>query len=417
MVLAPTHGAQVAQASTLAWIALISYLASASLLSSDHYIYRFFELQRIVTDLGAFGQLCTVSILFSSVIVQGMALYERIPLQVSLLIFPSFLTALTAVGLRTLPSKTIIIWSVMEVAVMMASALLTLVSAFFIKQIFAANDPLSASLDALPYFFALTAPIQLVIFIYFLFPKITFIPVLILYFFLVIGTFMACKMFLVGRTKQLVFDRYPQHFLEYAPRGELLAERGMVVEGKQQEPAVILGRDSPSPSTNSEIGLNRARAGESFTWLLLCCLGLSSIIQGMIDSSLIQFMLFLLGGDRAHILQRIALRLLLALGLIGFPFRLWKRLPRLVEIQPSYSAAIDLVAPLPMVTMTFFAWPVSPLLGRLAAFAAASWILRRRLDWKIFGYALLAICGFSLVNAALSTLFSFSFSFVIRKYV
>ncbi|PJF17381.1 hypothetical protein PSACC_02870 [Paramicrosporidium saccamoebae] len=275
-----------------------------------------------------------------------------------------------------------------------------------------ADDPLDAALWLLPFLFVFVIPIHGTLLLMSLFPLVGK-PLSPLWMYLLGGglqiVFMAttlvwARVFIVNRTKRLVFERHPQNVLEYAPSlGEQrLAERGMVV-----------GRQSPSPSADSgsSQGLNKSRAEESFTLLLLAILAISGITQGILDMGTILGMhrVFsgLTGTPRAFWLLGISSVVLSVPMVLLTTRRIAKPLGDIAALGMMMTTAVELGCYLPMQAALFLGWPISPVLCKLPAVLLVAWLGGRGIHRRTALQATLAVTLSPIIVVSLVALTAF----------
>lgn len=426
MVVTLTHAAQTAQWRSIQKLALTSYLAGSFLFCRlNLFDAQVAPLAELVAGPRGWTALLTSWLVATTLLALGA--YFSVPLPAAMLLLLSLPLALRAAGLAAPLALPLRIAGV-QAAVVLAVAGLSVLVAGLVRCCLTSprSDPLTACLKALPYWFCWLVPVNIVLLLLMRGtlgaivggrqPQYVLMTVLGLALFalLAVAVLLWSRMLVVNRTKRLVFDRYPQHVLEYAPRSgpeeQLYAERGLA-----------MGRDSPTPSTHSstsacsrsEASLALARAEESFTWLLITALALAACLQGALDASFIYCMHQLWCSAAGHCSRygvSMAVVLILMAGAVLLSGRIARRIKEVVPVTGALAAATELSIFAPILVGSSLGWPLSTLVSRAAALLIAARTLERPVRWRLAlrGVAalLLAPLGAALLSALLVLLLS-----------
>lgn len=382
------HGAKVAQWRHLLFVATLGYSLGGLLLSEN--TTKFYASWKSAGDISLF--LSIFSTVGCAVVGLGISSFFGYPMAVlpALLISLFFGARIANVDFDLLQIFRVILSNVF---VLFASLLLstlahTIISRFILRS--KDDDPLSTTLKTLPLLFLFILPVSGAAFIYLALRPYTSNPTILLslslgiFVLVAVGTALWSKLLMVNRTKRHVFERFPQHFLEYVPTGgeERLAERGMVVG---RESPIISGRDSGST-------LNRQRAEESFAFILLAFALLSGALQGAIDVGAIrEIFLVILKTIRVDktlfpaipFWQVLLLNFSGATGILALGNRLTRRLSNdLVNISPSMAVCVELGCYFPILLALILRYPVSPILCKLTSIVLVAKLAKRELHKK-----------------------------------
>ena len=416
VVVTLTHAAQTAQWRSIQKLALTSYLAGSFLFCRlSLFDAQVAPLAELVAEPRGGMALLTAWLVTTTLLALGA--YFSVPLPAAMLLLLSLPLALRAAG-RAAPLALPLRIAGVQAAVVLAVAVLSVLVAGLVRRGLTStqSDPLTACLRALPYWFCWLVPVNIVLLLLMRGtlsaivgarePHYVLMTVLGLALFalLTVAVLLWSRVLVVNRTKRLVFDRYPQHVLEYAPRPGA------------EDLYAAMGRDSPTPSTHSgasacsqsEASLARARAEESFTWLLITALALAACLQGALDASFIYCMHQLWCSAAGHCSRygvSMVVVLILMAGAVLLSGRIARRIKEVVPVTGALAAATELAIFAPILVGSSLGWPLSTLVSRAAALLIAARTMERPVRWPLalrgVAVLLLAPVGAALLSALL----------------
>lgn len=394
-----TQVAEVAQWTLVLTISFVAYLLGTlfslriELFSSFAIYWRFLEANTMILLIVVLSLICAL----------GFSAYKCIPISASSILLVSIMMAYKVIEfyyernqnqlLRYLdekpPLEPIRRLLATHLLLGLSICVLTIVVAFIVRMLLrigdGRSDPLARCLKALPVLFCIVVPSYAAVIA---FLGRGWLPVMpngllmeatiaaVAFVTTAICVYLLCRLLFINRTKQLVFARYPQEMLEYAVRASddvRSAELGVANDAAAARTKGLI---------NSEETLSRARAEESFTWLLLCVLGLISLLQGITDSCLLRCLLRCI--DSAQLLPHAVLGIHTAMGLgvLLLSGRMTEGLSFVKSIRSSFAASIEIGIALPFLVATVLDKPVGSVMARVMAMILTSWILGKEVDWR-----------------------------------
>lgn len=281
-------------------------------------------------------------------------------------------------------TKLLSIHAMLGLSICVVTVIMALVMRFLLRIGDGRSDPLAQCLKALPVLFCILVPCYALVITHLgaaslLDSQLARISLTAT---ITVGAmacaYLLCRLLLTNKTKQLVFVRFPQEMLEYAPRASddvHSAELGVATD-----PSTSTSK-AKAPVTSEET-LSRVRAEESFTWLLLFALGLASLLQGIVDSALLLCLLGCIDPHREIPFAKAILQATMGMGALFLSGRILEGLSFVKAIRSSFAASVEIGTALPFLAFTAFDKPLSSLLGRILAMLFTAWILGKEVNWK-----------------------------------
>jgi phosphate/sulfate permease len=406
---ATVHGSRIAKWRNVLFVAVIGFLIGG--MTSSALVTSYFDGWLVELKLGTVSTadlVCLsamlVGVLFVTLLLLIVGVTFGLALAPELLLIVGIAMGAYSLGLPISFMRLGSLLAANGIVMLMAVSLSAGVYFVLQKFVMEVTDPLSASLSALPYLLAGLVPIHVAMLVatqIWFFTKLESTWVHVVGLAVLISSaglcILAARLLMVNKTKRHVFERYPQHVLEYSPgRGEeMLAERGMVV-----------GRHSPAPSTDSEASLSRARAEESFVWLLLISAGLAAAVQGTLGVGA------LVGVYRIFMAAQVAdpnwafIICPILVGLVGIVAltnrTMWKLANEISSMTPSLAMSIELGCFIPTVMGIWLGWPISPVLIKLPAMLMVAILSKRVVRWRETFYYSIALIGGPILMAGMA---------------
>lgn len=386
------HGARVAQWNMIMFVSVAGFLVGG--VTSWNVLQPYFEIRMLAVQMTSSEPLVGIllGVLTWSFVALIGATIVGVPIPTTLSIIPALLVGIR-LGRVPVNLEPILSLVAAHGVVMVGSMGSSCLAYYFLNRIINdSDDPLDAMLMVLPFLFLFVIPIHLtLLIIYALTTFITGLSIIwvaaiaaLIWIVIAIITWFWSRLFIVNRTKRIVFERHPQHVLHYmpSPGEERLAERGMVV-----------GRQSPSPSADSGTSqtLNKARAEESFTLFLLTILAITSVSQGGLDLGTIlglhRVYSGLTGTTTSYWLIGI-LSMVLSIPIIALLTRRISRpLGDVAALGMLLTTAVELGCFLPCQIAIFQGWPISPLVAKLPSVLLIAWLggrgVHEQTVWKL----------------------------------